>query len=51
MHVSGVLKCNPDVDDDNTNIEIWYCNYCQIIATKGNVKWLIDKNKILYRGC
>ena len=23
----------------------------EIIVTNGNVKWLIDKNKILYRGC
>ena len=34
-----------DVDDDKTNTEIWYCNYCKIIVTKGDVK-LIDKTKI-----
>ena len=28
-----------------TNTEIWYCNYCKIILTNGDVK-LIDKNKI-----
>ena len=33
------------MDKDKTNIEIWYCNYCKIIVTKGNVKWLIDKTR------
>jgi len=33
------------VDDDKTDTEIWYCNYCKIIVTNGDVK-LIDKNKI-----
>ena len=33
------------VDEDKTNTEIWYCNYCKIIVTNGDVK-LIDKNKI-----
>ena len=23
----------------------------KIIVTNGNIKWMIDKNKILYRGC
>ena len=31
--------------DSETNTEIWYCNYCKIIVTNGDVK-LIDKNKI-----
>ncbi len=35
----------PDMDDDKTNTEIWYCNYCKIIVTNGNVNF-IDKNKI-----
>jgi len=33
------------VDDNKTNAEIWYCNYCNIIVTNGDAK-LIDKNKI-----
>ena len=33
------------VDNDKTNTEIWYCNYCKIIVTNGDVK-LIDKNKV-----
>ncbi len=45
MHVSGVLKCRPDVDDDKTNTELWYCNYCEIIVTHGDVK-LIAISKI-----
>ena len=34
-----------NVDDDKTNTEILYCNYCKIIVTNGDVK-LIAKNKI-----
>ncbi len=33
------------MDDDKTNAEIWYCNYCKIIVTNGDVE-LTDKNKI-----
>ena len=33
------------MDDDEINIEIWYCNYCKIILTNGNVKWLVDGQK------
>ena len=33
------------MDDDKTNTEIWYCNYCEIIVTNGDVN-LIDKNEI-----
>ena len=32
-------------------LKYWYCNYYKIIVTNGNVNWLIDRNKILYRGC
>ena len=32
------------MDDDKTNTEIWYCNYCKIMVTNGDVM-LIDKNK------
>ena len=46
MHVSVVSKCNRmSMDDDKTNTEIWYCNYCKIIVTNGDMKF-IDKNKI-----
>ena len=33
------------MDEDKTNIEIRYCNYCKITVMKGNVKWLIDKTR------
>ena len=33
-----------DVDDDKANTEIWYCYYCKIIVTNGDVK-LIDKTQ------
>ncbi len=33
------------MDDDKTNTEICYCNYCKIIVTNGDVK-VIGKNKI-----
>ena len=38
----------PDVDDGKTNTEIWYCNYCKIIVTNGDMKSvkLIGKDKI-----
>ena len=26
-----------DVDDDKTNIEIWYCNCCKIIVTNSDM--------------
>ena len=33
------------MDNDTPNTEIWYCNYCKIIVTNGDVR-LIDNNKI-----
>ena len=37
----------PDVEDDKTNTEMWYCNYFNIIVLNSNEK-LIDKTR--YRG-
>ncbi len=32
-----------DVDDGKTNTEIWYCNYCKIVVTNGDVKLIYIK--------
>ena len=32
------------MDDDKTNTEMWYWNYCKIIVTNDDVK-LIDKKQ------
>ena len=45
------FEMEPDIDYDETNIEIWYCYYWKMIVPNSNVKWLIDKNMIVYRGC
>ncbi len=53
MAAYGCCQANnnrTDVDDDKTNT-IWYCNYCKIIVTNGDVKMIYKiKIQILFIG-
>lgn len=50
-YACGVSKCNRTWMTTKQTLKYGTVNTVKFIVTNSDVKWLIDKNKILYRGC